>query len=42
MVTADTRWFADLGLACLTRYWFASLREAQSELSTWRADYNNL
>ena len=28
--------------ACLTRHWFASLREAQTELSTWRADYNNL
>ena len=27
---------------CLTRHWFASLLEAQTELSTWRADYNNL
>ncbi len=27
---------------CLTRHWFASLAEAQAELSTWRADYNNL
>lgn len=27
---------------CLTRHWFASLREAQTELSTWRADYKQL
>ena len=27
---------------CLTRHWFASLREAATELSTWRADYNNV
>ncbi len=26
---------------CLTCHWFASLAEAQIELSTWRADYNN-
>lgn len=31
-----------LGRECLTRYWFASLAEAQTELSTWRADYNNV
>ena len=28
--------------ACLPRHWFASRLEAQIELSTWRADYNNL
>ena len=26
---------------CLTRHWFASLLEAQTELSSWREDYNN-
>jgi putative transposase len=27
---------------CLTRHWFASLREAATELAAWRADYNNV
>lgn len=27
---------------CLTRHWFASLREAATELSTWQADYNDV
>ena len=27
---------------CLTRHWFASLAEAQIELSRWRVDYNNV
>jgi putative transposase len=26
---------------CLTRHWFASLAEAQTELQIWREDYNN-